>query len=95
MNGDTIDSFLLSCRILGKGIERAFLNKILLLLKESGLKTVLAHYAPTAKNAQVKDFFDRCGFHCEAEDAEGNKSYTIDFDSADLSVKEYYHIIVK
>ena len=95
VNGDTIDTFLLSCRILGKGIERAFLNKILLLLKESGLKTVLAHYAPTAKNAQVKDFFDRCGFHCEAEDAEGNKSYTIDFDSADLSVKEYYHIIVK
>jgi FkbH-like protein len=95
VNGDTIDTFLLSCRILGKGIERVFLNKILWLLKESGVKTVLAHYAPTAKNAQVKDFFDRSGFRCEAEDSEGNKSYTIDLDSADLAVKEYYHINLK
>ena len=95
VNGDTIDSFLLSCRILGKGIERAFLNKILSILRGSGIKSVWAHYAPTAKNAQVKDFYDRCGFHCETEDIEGNKSYLIDLDAADLNVKDYYHINLK
>ena len=95
VDGDTIDTFLLSCRVLGKGIETVFLNKVLLLLKESGIKSVRGHYFPTAKNLQVRDFFDRAGFHCETEDDRGNKVYTIDLDSADLSVWEYYHINLK
>ncbi|MBO4871672.1 MAG: HAD-IIIC family phosphatase [Muribaculaceae bacterium] len=57
-----IDSLLLSCRILGKGIETAFINTILNLLADDGVKTVKASYIKTAKNAQVEDFYDRMGF---------------------------------
>ena len=95
VNGDMIDTFLLSCRILGKGIEIAFIKKILTMLKESGVEAVKADYLPTAKNAQVKDFYDRCGFPCVAEEADGKRSYVLNLKNADLDIKEYYHINLK
>ena len=95
VDGDTIDTFLLSCRILGKGIEIAFIKKILSMLKDGGVNTVKAEYIPTAKNAQVKDFYDRCGFPCIAEEADGKRSYTFELKDADLEIKKYYHINLK
>ena len=92
---DTIDTFLLSCRILGKGIEKAFIKKILAMLKESGVETVKAAYLPTVKNAQVADFYDRCAFTCVAENADGSKEYALDLKSADLEIEKYYHINLK
>ncbi len=95
VNGDTIDSFLLSCRILGKGIEKVFIKKILQMLKLQGIKTIWAHFIPTAKNAQVSDFYDRCGFTCVTEGSDGNKSYVLDLMDADLETEKYYHISIK
>ena len=90
-----IDTFLLSCRILGKGIEIAFAKKILSMLKDNGVESIKAEYIPTAKNAQVKDFYEKCGFACEAEEADGKKSYVLDLNNADLEIKEFYHINLK
>ncbi len=90
-----IDTFLLSCRILGKGIEVAFIKRILLELRNQGITEVKATYLPTAKNAQVKDFYDRCGFPLVAEEADGKRSYVLNLKDADLSIKKYYHINLK
>lgn len=57
-----IDSFLLSCRILGKQIESAFLNEVLSFLKRNGASKVGAEYLPSAKNQQTAAFFDSVGF---------------------------------
>ncbi len=92
VNGDSIDSLLLSCRILGKGIEKAFVKYILYALKESGLKTIYAQYIPTAKNMQVATFYDVNGFECFAELENGTKEYRIDLDAVTLEIEEYYHI---
>jgi FkbH-like protein len=91
INGDEIDTFLLSCRILGKGIEKAFVKQILLELRSQGLTEIRATYLPTAKNAQVADFYDKCGFALVSE-KEGEKSYMIDLVQADLDIEKYYHI---
>ena len=95
VNGETIDTFLLSCRILGKGIEIAFIKKILSILKERGVDSVKADFIPTAKNAQVKDFYDRCGFRCVSEEADGKRSYVLGLRDVDVNIKEYYHIKLK
>jgi FkbH-like protein len=95
INGDEIDTFLLSCRILGKGIEKAFIKKIMALLKESGISSVRAAYLPTAKNAQVADFYDRCSFTCTAKNADGSKNYLLDLTTVDLDSEKYYHINLK
>ena len=83
VNGDSIDTFLLSCRILGKGIEKAFVKQILLELRNQGLTEIRASYIPTAKNAQVKDFYEKSGFTCTSEDGEGKKEYVIDLKDSD------------
>ena len=95
VDGDRIDSFFLSCRILGKGIEMAFAKSILRLLKDKGVTNVKASYLPTAKNAQVSDFYDRCGFDCTALHDNGAKDYVLNLTDADLSIEKYYHIEFK
>ena len=85
-----IDTLLLSCRILGKGIEFAFVREV---LKTIGVKTLSATYIPTDKNIQVSDFYDRVGFTLQSEDINGKKKYIADTENLDLSIKEYYQIL--
>lgn len=92
VDGDTIDTFLLSCRILGKGIETAFMKKMLQLLKEDGIGKIKAIYIPTAKNSQVKEFYERCGFNCIAENGLGEKNYVANLRDMDLNIEDYYKI---
>lgn len=62
-----IDSLLLSCRILGRKLEIAFVDKCLQYLEERwGISSWRASYKPTKKNAQVADFWDRVGFSAES-----------------------------
>ncbi len=93
-NGE-IDTFLLSCRILGKGIEIAFVKQIFLLLAEAGITELKAKYLPTAKNAQVKEFWEKVGFTCTTETTEGEKEYELALKDADTEIKNYYHITVQ
>lgn len=88
---DYIDSLLLSCRILGKDIEKAFLKTILSLLKEDGTKFVKAEYRPTQKNIQVADFYDKCGFKLISENS-GNKRYELNLLEYDYSIGDLYSI---
>lgn len=71
----TIDTLLLSCRILGKDIERAFISTVLDILYDSGITEVSASYIPTAKNGLVAEFYDKAGFTCVSTN-EGVKRYT-------------------
>lgn len=57
-----IDTFLLSCRALGRGVEDAFLSQSLRLAKARGASAVVGEYYATGKNAQVSDFFASRGF---------------------------------
>lgn len=92
LNGEEIDTLLLSCRILGKGIEYAFVKSILQLLKNMGYNSVKGNYLPTAKNGQVSDFYDRCGFTHISTENNGSKHYYADLANTDLSFKHYYTI---
>lgn len=95
VNGQEIDTFLLSCRILGKGIEIAFAKKVMYLLAIAGIDVLKAKYLPTEKNAQVKDFYEKCGFECVAENEDGSKDYELKLADADLEIEKYYHINLK
>lgn len=57
-----IDTFLLSCRVLGRGVEDAFIIQALKLAKRRGCEAVIGEFYPTAKNIQVKEFFAQRGF---------------------------------
>ncbi len=57
-----IDTFLLSCRIMGRGIENGILSEILKKAKEAGVKSVVGEFIPTKKNAPCANFFSDYGF---------------------------------
>lgn len=87
-----IDSLLLSCRILGKGIERVFLMSLLNNLKERGFQIVEATFVPTPKNSQVFDFYEKNGFTLLDVDESGVKKYELDLQNAHFEIENYYLI---
>lgn len=62
-----IDTLLMSCRILGKGIEYAFVSCVLRRLFAEGTTLVEASYVPTSKNGLTADFYPKCGFGTVAD----------------------------
>ncbi|MBQ8070233.1 MAG: HAD-IIIC family phosphatase [Bacteroidales bacterium] len=92
VDGNRIDTLLLSCRILGKGIEGAFLKSVLYSLRDEGVKEVHAEYIPTAKNSQVKDFYDKQGFTFVGGEPDGARTYSLSLAGADLTVEDCYHV---
>ena len=84
-----IDTLLMSCRVLGKGIEEAFFKSVISRYK-GALK---AQYIPTAKNGQVADFYDRMGLKLERTNDEGVKEYSAQVETLDTTIKDYFKII--
>jgi FkbH-like protein len=54
-----IDTFLMSCRALGRKIEAGILHHI---VEDHQAEVLKASYRPTAKNGMVADFYDQNGF---------------------------------
>lgn len=58
-----IDSFMLSCRVLGRSIELAFLAEVVDRARARfGNVPIHGEYRPTTKNAQTKAFYEVAGF---------------------------------
>lgn len=57
-----IDTFLLSCRVIGRGIEYDFLDIILKDLKNKGYEKIYAKYIRTKKNGIVSNFYEKTQF---------------------------------
>jgi len=87
-----IDSFLLSCRILGKGIETVFLKYLLQQLKNNGILNITSTFIPTTKNKQVSDFFEKNSFSLRTTDENGNKRYNYMIKDGDLEIDDRYKI---
>ena len=72
-----IDTFLLSCRVIGRGAEDAFLSVITTkAFQEHGSEKVVGIYRPTDKNGMVEDFYRRHGYSA-LEDAPGHVAWQI------------------
>ncbi len=55
-----LDTFLLSCRILGRDIELWMMQRILNQLHEDGIEKLEIEYLKTERNGLVKDFLSKC-----------------------------------
>jgi len=62
-----IDTFLLSCRIMGRGIEEGIIGKILEIAKNKGIEKITATFIPTEKNKPAENFLKNYGFEKEKE----------------------------
>jgi FkbH-like protein len=57
-----IDTWLMSCRVLGRGVEQATLNIVAERASASGAAELLGRFIPTPKNGIVKDHYEKLGF---------------------------------
>ncbi len=57
-----IDLWLMSCRVLGRGMEALMCGTLLEEARRRGLSRLLGRYLPTEKNAMVADLYPRLGF---------------------------------
>jgi|APSaa5957512535_1039671.scaffolds.fasta_scaffold04225_2 FkbH-like protein len=61
-NNWRIDTFLLSCRVLGRRAEDVLLAYILSEAKKADIKYVTGEYIPSPKNMPTKEFYNKNGF---------------------------------
>lgn len=74
-----IDTWLMSCRVLKRGMENFTLNTLAGFARENGFKRIVGEYIPTAKNGMVADHYLRLGF-TPVPDAPG-RLFVLDVDS--------------
>jgi FkbH-like protein len=65
-SGALIDSFLMSCRVMGRGVEDAILSGVERALAGEGVTAIRGEYRRTAKNEPVRDFWARMGYEPES-----------------------------
>ena len=74
-----LDSFLMSCRALGRGIETAVMNCVKREMAEKfACRQMYAKFIPSGKNTPAKDFLAAEGFELEETSQEGAESYRLD-----------------
>lgn len=67
------DSFLLSCRVLGRGVEEAFLLQAIKLAKKRGCRLAVGEYYATSRNSQVEFFYSKYGIEQVNNNKENGK----------------------
>lgn len=81
----TVHSFLMSCRVIGRGVEFAVWRSVVADALARGKQKLSAAYRPTAKNAQVADFYDLLGLHLSAATSDGARFYTAELATVQLA----------
>ena len=62
-----IDTFLLSCRVMGRTVEQAFFAVLLDMARNKGVRELSGRFIPTAKNKPVEFFYRDLGFSEESD----------------------------
>jgi FkbH-like protein len=73
-----VDSFLMSCGVMGRGVETALMNHLKhRLMDEPGHLELRGRYVPTARNKPVETFYEDQGFRLLERRENGEKLYVL------------------
>jgi FkbH-like protein len=78
-----IDTWLMSCRVLGRMVEHMVLREILEHARAAGIRTLAGVYKPTDRNKLVIDHYSKLGFTKVAEEESGLTRWELAVDPAD------------
>jgi FkbH-like protein len=76
-NGLRLDTWLMSCRVLGRQVEEATINLVAAEAVRLGADELLGEYLPTKKNAMVSEHYGKLGFRLAGRTGEGASSWTL------------------
>jgi FkbH-like protein len=91
-----LDTFLMSCRVLGRFIEDQILDHVVKELRSDGLSRLSVRFVPTRKNAPARTFVERLQGGCLlSSDAEsGAQTWEFDISKTSPVTKEAYAELV-
>ena len=73
-----LNTWLMSCRVLGRGMEDETLNLVVSEAIRLGATRLVGRYIPSAKNGMVRDHYARLGFSVLTEDVDGATTWFMD-----------------
>ena len=88
-----IDTWLMSCRVIGRTVEDVMLSELCAIAAERGCTTIRGSFVPTSKNAVVADLFARLGFRQAAVHDDGSSTWTYDINDVGVHPNEYIRTI--
>ena len=73
-----VDSWIMSCRVLGRRVEEAILQHLVRAARAAGASELIGRYIPTARNGLVRDHFAKLGFARISEEPNGETIWRLD-----------------
>jgi FkbH-like protein len=80
-----IDTWLMSCRVLGRGVEQMVLGEILHHAERRGIRKLIGSYRPTDRNKLVRDHYSKLGFTQVRRDADGSTVWELQTETANVA----------
>jgi len=74
------DTWLMSCRVLGRRVEELVLATVAQAAKKAGAKRLVGIYLPTKKNALVAEHFNNLGFEKISDLPDGGTAWALNLD---------------
>ena len=87
-----IDTFLLSCRAIGRGIEEAMLKVCIDEAREKGCENIFGTYVPAKRNSLVEKFYEKYNFS-KVETEENKTIYVLSLGKAHMSFSPHFKSI--
>jgi FkbH-like protein len=87
-----VDTWLMSCRVLGRQVEPTTLNLIAQEAAKLGARRLIGEYIPTKKNAMVKDHYARLGFTLMESDESGGNRNMLDL-AGFVPAETFIHVV--
>ena len=88
-----VDTFLLSCRVIGRTVETALLAHLAESAARRGRRRLVGWFLPTKKNAPARDFYPQHGFERQETNGAGSL-WTIDLKSSTLRCPDWIKLKV-
>ena len=77
-----VEAWLMSCRVLGRGVERLLFNELISAARRAGLNSLVGFYKPTDRNGLVRNHFSQLGFSSDGVDG-GVERWRLRLDGAE------------
>ncbi len=75
-----IDTWLMSCRVLGRQVEHMVLREILHQARAAGMRRLVGEWRPSGRNDMVRDHYSKLGFAPDGEEPDGSTRWTLSTD---------------
>jgi FkbH-like protein len=88
-----VDTFLLSCRVIGRSVETVLLAHLIEEAKRRGVRRLRGWFLPTKKNAPAQDFYATHGFGQQARNENGGCLWSLDLAGSRVVCPDWIKVI--